>query len=50
LSLDRDRPIVSQVLCPIHRRHAAGTQGTLDGVSVGKSCFQALKGVLHGGR
>src|SRR5207248_2547273 len=46
--LDRDRPMVLQVLREEHRRHAPATQLPLDRVAVGDGLTQGVEQVGHG--
>ncbi len=46
--LDRDRPMVLQILREEHRRHAPPTELTLDRVAVGESLTKGVEQIGHG--
>ena len=47
--LERDRPVVSQVLREVNRRHAAAAELALDGVAVGEGLLKTGEQVGHDG-
>ena len=45
--LQRDRSVMLEVLCEVHRGHAAATEFTLEPVPVSKAVLELRKDVYH---